>query len=180
MAVRYLLLCCCGESIEVEVRQAGGQIRCPSCQEIVDVPRLGKLRQLPQANRPADATPTREWTGQHSLAAIAMIVAVVATAVATYMWTHEESESGIRDQAAVETGQLIDRLSPPDAWNYWQDFKSKVEAYGFDSVRSYARLQRQFSTARYARLKNIWLGVAAAGAVVALVIGCWPVGKART
>ncbi len=46
----HLLPCpACQSAIPVSPSQAGDQTRCPSCQELVDIPKLGHLRQLPLA-----------------------------------------------------------------------------------------------------------------------------------
>ena len=44
-SMRYLLPCSCGQSVGVEFRQAGGQVRC-ACGRVLEVPSLRTIRQL--------------------------------------------------------------------------------------------------------------------------------------
>ena len=49
----YLLPCpSCDASLSVSPSQAGDAIPCPSCEQIVQIPKLGELRQLPEAESP--------------------------------------------------------------------------------------------------------------------------------
>ena len=51
----YLLSCPnCHADVAVTPAQAGDRVRCPNCQQQVAVPKLGELKQLPQAASAAD------------------------------------------------------------------------------------------------------------------------------
>jgi hypothetical protein len=53
--MKYLLPCSCGESVAIEISQAGQSVRCP-CGNMLDVPTMRLIRQLP----PADASPSHK------------------------------------------------------------------------------------------------------------------------
>lgn len=57
----YLLSCpSCGVVQKVTPAQAGGQVVCPACGELVRIPKLGDLRQLPQADAATAVGTARE------------------------------------------------------------------------------------------------------------------------
>ncbi len=87
--MKYLLPCTCGESIVVEVSQAGQRIAC-KCGKSLEVPTLRALRELAPAvaeNTQAAAArrPARTWSQtQGTIFALGALLAVVGLGAAAY------------------------------------------------------------------------------------------------
>jgi len=87
--MKYLLPCTCGESIVVEVSQAGQRIPC-KCGKSLEVPTMRAIRELAPAveeNTKAAATqrPARTWSQtQGTIFGIGALLAVAGVAAAIY------------------------------------------------------------------------------------------------
>jgi hypothetical protein len=80
----HLLPCpACQSSIAVYPSQAGDVTKCPSCQETVEIPKLGQLRQLPQSDSEdggKSASLSRQSDSSSASRVAFVVVGVIATA----------------------------------------------------------------------------------------------------
>jgi hypothetical protein len=125
---RYLLSCACGQTAQVETRQAGQQVVC-QCGKKLDVPPLRQLRELPLAPG-TDEHVLSAWTARHGVITAALVLAMLLAIVGGYSWYTGPSplkfDPELRTRV-VEQG--IAGLSPADGWRMW--------------VNSYLTLARQ-------------------------------------
>ena len=120
----------CPHQLDVSPAQAGEQTTCPKCGQAVDVPKLGELRQLPQAEAStARSTPPREqpvgrriaFVGMGLVAAAMLLIAAFCTvrwAMIDVPMTTESHIADVRERYAQLSGAQLIRE--------WED----MEAYG--------------------------------------------------
>lgn len=90
MSQQYLLPCPCGQTIPIEISQAGRSVTCASCGESIEVPTMREIRQLEPVELPADEAPSGEWTTlRNSLFAGGFAITTIAlifTAICLYKY----------------------------------------------------------------------------------------------
>lgn len=121
--MKYLLPCSCGKSVPVEASQAGQRVRC-SCGQMLDVPTMRLVRQLPPATRPAPGTrrPTRSWPlAQRLLFACGLAMFFGGgMAVAYYQWIRSQLQTEEVAWDDLEGAMAaIAELNIEEAWEFW-------------------------------------------------------------
>ena len=115
----YLLPCSCGQSITIELRQAGETVTCV-CGQSRTAPRLGEIRRLPRTAETAKAArPPAQWGDpqRYLLAGLILIfIAVIAAAIIYRQYPTEAAITGwFEHQKAMFQG-----YKPWDALQYYR------------------------------------------------------------
>ncbi|TWU64886.1 MULTISPECIES: hypothetical protein [Crateriforma] len=166
----HLLTCPhCEAAIEVSPAQAGGTTPCPSCNAVVDVPKLGQLRQLPRVDdaRPVGDAPKSEVNAVgRGLFVVLGLVGLVFLLVAGFCglrWavidvpmTTEMHAQQLRDE--------FKKLSPAELIRVWED----IEEFGIAATAP--------TDYRVAEMKKQSMGtytLASGGVAVACLFGAF-------
>lgn len=84
--MKYLLPCQCSLHIPIDVSQAGQSVVC-QCGQVVEVPTMREVRQLPSVEEESDTREKPAWTRRQGVLFVSgMSVALVASLVALYCW----------------------------------------------------------------------------------------------
>jgi hypothetical protein len=173
----YLIDCKCGNSVLVEVGQAGGRIPCP-CGAVLDVPPLRKLRHLPVAAVEQKRSATR-WGTRHGVIAASLIV--VAALVAVNIWSWITQPVVPKFDPAVYLHNVVEqRLSTPvEGWMWWIEYYRPLCERGFSvlELSDRAEIERQIAH-REAVRRTLWV-VAGIFAATAAAAALWPTEKTR-
>ncbi|QDT07658.1 hypothetical protein K227x_60860 [Rubripirellula lacrimiformis] len=168
----HLLTCpSCELSIPVANSQAGERITCSGCQRPIDVPTLGKLRQLPEADQPgADAGPPAGETGNGSVGfAILGLIATGALLMAGFCgirWALIEVP--LTTEVHIEEfGKAYQGLDPAQLIREYE----QMEEYGIDLGPRYKYKQIEDDKTRWGRS-----GLAAASVGLLAVLGAVAIG----
>jgi hypothetical protein len=167
----YLLPCPCGQSVPISPRQAGQQVRCAACGQLLEIPTLGAIRQLP----PADAAPQPSRPeGQAGSAARWWFVLLAATAVAAiclaglsffrgYGPDMEGSYGQSIDQFLQDSDRRFNDIPPHELLIIWKDYQ--------DSSNMAKQVQPVFHQ-DYLR-RRMWkrTGLLASGAAMLCLLG---------
>jgi hypothetical protein len=168
----YLLTCECGNSLKVDVGQAGGQVAC-SCGKRLDVPTLRNLRHLPQAKDDAPQT-AAAWNARKGATSIFLILAGLLAALA--LWSRvTEPKLPVFDPATQS--QFVDKglvkLTPVQAWQVWTTEYRPLAERGFAVMDSREGPAIRARIARQRFLQTVMLiaaGVCAALAIIVAVL----------
>ena len=170
---KYVLTCECGNTVPVEIGQAGEQVAC-QCGAILDVPPLRKLRHLPVATE-MPAQRGSAWNARHGIIAACLILATVPALWTLWSRVTEPRiaafDPGIR-QKMVEDD--LERMTPVQTWNLWVDRYRPMAEHGFTRMEHpYAAVVEE-QVARQRFLQWTLLAVAGAFAAVAVIAAIWP------
>lgn len=167
----YALICECGETVSVTLRQAGNEISCPACNQPIKVPKLGELRKLPQM----DAVSDPELTGQSismgkrlafagccMLAGIAFFVGAFCLVKAATI----EVESTTEEHIASDLERL-EQTPPGQVTELWREYM----VYGLNDRRPFPYKRRADEKAAWIQRGIIGMSVAGIGVVAAVVLG---------
>jgi hypothetical protein len=121
--MKYLLPCSCGKSVAIEVSQAGQSVRC-TCGNMVDVPTMRLIRQLPPAAASAAKKRLRDrsWSLTQRLlfsGGLAILVGGLLTAGVFQM-----GRSGLKTTETTwdnleRAHQDIDSMTITQTWDLW-------------------------------------------------------------
>ncbi len=165
MSVRYQLPCSCGRVVLVERSQAGLSISC-DCGAALEVPTIRGLAQLELV---LSASDNSAWTAQHGLLLIGALIVLVAGGAAAWRFVHLPEDVYSKeavDEFMKEKAEEIDRMTPSEIAENWQQFRSGLYFENPASEKAfYAR------RAAYLRWNWVFAGLAAAGALFAS--SCW-------
>ncbi|MEM8679340.1 MAG: hypothetical protein AAGA95_18750 [Pseudomonadota bacterium] len=158
MAQQFLLKCECGQDIEVREQQAGSEVRCVSCGQMLAIPRLRELQQLPHATAQELAPSRPAWgLGRGMLFSLGLALILVGGSVAGF-YTYWRSQLNI--QKPVLDPRLnpdIQKLDIEQAWTLWEQVR-ELEM----SRRTPAYLENR-------RIGKIFLRISLIAGLVALV-----------
>lgn len=165
----HLLTCQCGETIPVPLRQAGNEITCPACSSTIQVPKLGQLRQLPQAAPSADQESPRPvsmgrrltFAGVCLLAGIGFFVGAFSLITASTI----EVESTTEEHIAADIERL-QKAPPAQVTELWREYM----VYGLNDRHPFPYKQHADEKAAWMRRGIIGMSVAAIAVIVAVVL----------
>lgn len=176
MSAKYLIQCECGQTIPVEVRQAGTTVGC-SCGKINSIPPLRQLRELPQAS---DSTPSPPRPATWGLRqGIALLGGVTAAALAGWgVWLGsrippvDTYDNAVREAMQQEFDHALEHATPAQLYRAWVLEYSYLDERGFSQPHIAAnQKQWQEQIERLLLQRNVLLGSAAGVGVLAL--GLW-------
>ncbi|MEN1681785.1 MAG: hypothetical protein AAGJ46_19560 [Planctomycetota bacterium] len=113
----YLLPCQCGQSIRVEPRQAGEKVTCSGCSDVLEVPSLRQIRELPPA--PDESAPRRSsWSARQGVLTAGMLVTAALIGVGAYFYSVMPlpPEEVNRD---LQIAQGLEVITPLDGFQLW-------------------------------------------------------------
>jgi len=128
MSQKFAVPCPCGDSVLVDVRQAGDQVQCSKCQQTIEVPPLRELKQLePVAvSEPVSvAGSDTSWSGlPGALFALGLLSLVIASAAGYYTYATRSRmvEWATPPQEKIQFELDIQDISLVDSWETWKDF----------------------------------------------------------
>ena len=170
---RYLLSCTCGQSVPVELRQAGEKVRC-ACGATLDVPPLRELRRLPASvTTDAVAAASSRWGVRQGAIAASLIVAILLAIASALSWYTEPTLPRFDPAARTRiVEENLARLTPVAAWRLWVDSilplsRSGLREYEYpeaDAIRQHIA-RRRFNEATMLIGAGIFATVAAGLAV---------------
>ncbi len=174
----YLMSCNCGQTLPVDVGQAGGQVVCV-CGNTLDVPTLRMLRHLPLAPA-AQPKPTTTWSARKGVIAVFVIVAGL---LATLSLWNRLTEPKLPEFQPLAQSKLVDeqlgQLTPVEAWKAWIVLYRPLAERGFTPLESRDAPQIRAQIAHQRFLQATMLSIAGISIAVAAVAALWPGGKKK-
>jgi hypothetical protein len=170
----YLLTCTCGNSVSVEVGQAGGKVAC-SCGTQLEVPPLRQLRHLPQA-KPKETAAARTWgTRQGWITLGLIVVGALLVASAWTWWTQPVRPKFVaEDYMANNVDRNMKAWKPIDAWNLWIEYYRPLAERGIPVFEAHDAAQREVRIAHAEFLRGMLLVCALVFAAITAAIAFWP------
>ena len=167
----YLINCECGNTLPVEVGQAGGQITC-RCGAKLDVPPLRQLRQLPQV-QVAEAAASRSWSTRQGVVAASLIIAATLVGWSAWSWWHDAVIPKFDPSARMHA---VDEQikTPVGAWDAWIGFYKPLAEHGLRPFQlANAGAIEQYNASRQF-MRWMLLSIAGIFALTALATAFWP------
>jgi len=171
MSQAYLLSCECGQNVSVSASQAGGSAQC-TCGKVLEVPTLRRLRELepdPQADTAdANSRDHRAWGVRQGVVLAGGLIALFGGMAAGVMQYAAPQPPGINLELDLERwAEYVDQMTLLQTWEHWHGGMQRLGVADSQQLESY---RRELQTHRF--LQRILLGVAIAGAVLAVAGGC--------
>jgi hypothetical protein len=172
MNARFLLPCECGQSVPIELSQAGQKVRC-SCGRELAAPTLRGIRQLqPATEHAASVRPRASWNpvkGALFAAGSALLLSGLIAAAYNYLLYYQTSQVKPSDEEFADHLSRIEQMTPSDLWDAWHFFAE----HGLGDHESSVYVQYREESRR--RLKNTAIAGVIAGfgvglALIAMVI----------
>jgi hypothetical protein len=170
---KYLLTCDCGNTLPVEIGQAGEQVPC-KCGARLDVPPLRKLRHLPAATQAADR-PVSAWNARRGIITACVILAALPALLAVWSWATEPRVPPFPLEARRQmVAEDLKTMTPRKAWDLWVDRYRPMAEHGIQLLQhlNAAEIEQQAAKQRF--LTRTLLSVAGAFSVVAVIAAVWP------
>jgi hypothetical protein len=172
---KYLLTCGCGATLPVDVGQAGERVTC-QCGATLEVPPLRKLRHLPVAPVPVEASAS--WNARRGIVAALIILAAIPALIA--LWSRLTEPKVATFEPAAYTRNVEERLktiSPLHAWQLWVQHYRPMGDRGFFELVDHraAAIEQEVSKRRF--LQGTLLATAVVLGAVAAVAAFWPRAK---
>lgn len=128
---KHLLACSCGQNVTVENSQAGEQVSC-QCGKKLNVPTLRKLRELPVVEDQPRQPTSSAWSPRKGVLSAAFIGAITTAAIGGYFyWTFPELPEFDPQVHDSNVDQLLESITPAQAWHFWQDNYDLLGLVGF-------------------------------------------------
>ncbi len=119
---KYLLPCECGKNNQVDVSQAGQQIRC-ECGQLVEVPTLRGVRELERSDEPiTESRKSTEWDATRGMIfAGSLLLFVIGAATSYFGYDGLRKTPNIpREVEQEEFATAVDDLSIVEAYELWK------------------------------------------------------------
>jgi hypothetical protein len=117
----------CSEPVEVAVSRAGAEVPCPACRQLVQVPKLGRLRELENAAGPTtpQASSGGPLVGRRVAFASLLAIAAFAAAIAAFcLIRYATIETPYTSQEHIaEIDQMYPELPPAQLVREWQQIE---------------------------------------------------------
>lgn len=169
---RYLLPCDCGQHVEVDVGQAGGQVVC-ACGRTLHVPTLRKLRHLPPVRvEVAEAVPA--WNARKGLVSLLIVLAAALSAITLWSRLTEPVmptfDMTVQARYAHGIEQELSALTPLRAWEFWLQLYRPLTQHGFTVLEdpNAPAIRAQIDRRRF--LQSAMLIVAGVCVLLAIVV----------
>ncbi len=168
MSQQYLLPCPCGQTIPVEISQAGQLVTCVSCNEQIEVPTMREIRQLEPVESPADERSPTEWTTLRNLffagGFAITTIALIFTAICLYKYITLSRQQHINARVdswnVFETSMYWDRSIEGPGLTFYSSEPPHIKArresrvWGGFSILSVAVLLAGIGTLGYAFIQK--------------------------
>ncbi len=127
MSNRYLLPCPvenCAENLEVETRQAGGNIPCPKCSSAVQVPTLRDLKKLaPADGHQAESTLSVPNPLKAKFFAIGLAIAAIAGGSGWALYNYADNMVEVTNVDTNSIAEMVNEpvadATPVELWDTW-------------------------------------------------------------
>jgi hypothetical protein len=170
---KYALTCECGNTLTVDVGQAGEQVSC-GCGARIDVPPLRKLRHLPVVTESPLRQPS-SWNVRQGIIATCLIL---ATGLGLWALWSRWTEPYVAPFDAAVRRQLVDdglaTMTPVQAWQVWIERYRPLAERGFQEMEHQHAAAIDQYVAKQRFLQKSLLGVAGCFALVAVIAAVWP------
>ncbi len=83
--IQYLLPCQCGRKIPVDTTKAGRTLAC-ECDETIEVPTLGGLKNLEQVVEAKRASSAATWGSRQRVLLVGILICITGLGIAGYFW----------------------------------------------------------------------------------------------
>ena len=151
MSTHFLLPCECGQSVPIQLRQAGQSVRCACGRDLV-VPTMRGIRELqPTEISPTKPSATRTWNPTRGLLfGAGSVLIIVGLITIGFNYPRYKSADAFRpsEQELDLTLAQIDNSSPEDLWQLWHIYAKhgmgEHEQSGFVIARNQAQRFLQF------------------------------------
>jgi hypothetical protein len=168
----YLLHCPQGHTIQVSTAAAGNSVRCPECEAVVQVPKLGELRKLPVVAEGARSARGRDASGSGFAARLVfgllVLVAIIAGGISAYgamRWFNLPIPMTSAEHIQMGREEIASRV-PAELIVDWQQYESM--GLGEQAPFPYQRMQNLRD--HWLRVCLIPLGIAAASIAVGIFV----------
>jgi hypothetical protein len=168
----YLLPCSCGQTVTVDVRQAGAKVTC-SCGRQLDVPPLRQLRHLSPVVSDQPVANSATWGMNQGVVATCLILAFLLLGWSGWVWSKEPAIPKF-DPAARMRSVDEQLKTPTGAWESWIGYYRPLADHGLPTfhVANAAQIESQKADARFLRFM-LW-AIAAVLIVAATSAAYWP------
>lgn len=162
MAVKYLLPCGCGESLQVDASQAGSKISC-ACGNELEVPTMRGLRDLAPVEVDDVRESNQDWSmtqGASFSGGLLLVFIGIGLAAYAYQYVREAQPLASFDEQR-HYSETIDDLTPVellDHWNFWQ--AEGLAHRGTDPSVTARKYRRKYQTVMY-----VGAGIAVVGLI---------------
>ena len=174
----YLLTCNCGNSLPVDVGQAGGQVVC-SCGTRLEVPTLRNLRHLPAAPTIQPAA-SATWSARKGAIAVFLIGAIVLATASFWNWLREPKIPVFEPKAQADfVERSLNELTPLDAWKTWTHVYRPLAERGFTPLERNDTPMIRAEIARRRFLEMVLLSIAGVCVGLAAITAFWPSRKPK-
>jgi len=116
----------CSAVIDVPVSRAGSELNCPTCQQLVAVPKLGELRKLDEASNAEVAVAAMgSSTGQRAIFALLLAISAVSAVAGTYcLVRYFAIEAPISTEHHIaQVEQAYGQISGAELVREWQEME---------------------------------------------------------
>ncbi|MCI0332526.1 MAG: hypothetical protein L0228_04810 [Planctomycetes bacterium] len=170
---KYLLTCQCGNTVPVEVGQAGDRVTCV-CGAQLDVPTLRKLRHLP-VERPAASQARAAWNPRKGFVAASLIAAGLLVASAVWTWLKQPVVPKFDPVAQLNAADAhLAKITPAESWMRWVAVYLPLANSGFAVFEHPDKDAIEQQVAQYRILETTLLIIAASCVTVALIAAFRP------
>jgi len=117
----------CSAVIDVPVSRAGSELNCPTCQQIVAVPKLGELRKLDAANSASvEVAALGSSAGRRAVFALLLAISAISAIAGTYcLVRYFAIEAPIStDQHIAEVEQAYGQIAGAELVREWQEMEN--------------------------------------------------------
>ncbi len=128
---RYIFSCPeCNAPMEVAVQHAGQSRECPECLAVVEIPTLGKLKQLPATEtfstraQPRRQGSLRSWLFSGGLL-VAALMGVGGLALQTYARTLYSDVGKFKQTFETITTESIDKMPDYEVFEWWTEMNAR-------------------------------------------------------
>jgi hypothetical protein len=170
---KYALTCECGNTLSVEVGQAGEEVAC-QCGAKIDVPPLRKLRHLPVVTETIERQMS-SWNARQGIIATCLILGAGLALWALWSrWT----EPYVAPFDAAVRRQMVDdglkKMTPVEAWQVWIDRYRPMAEHGIQVLAHQHAAAIDEYVAKQRFLQKTLLAIAGCFAAVAAIAAAWP------
>ena len=161
MAVKYLLPCGCGESLQVDVSQAGSTIPC-ACGRELEVPTLRGLRELAEVEVASISGKSRWTPAQGVLFTLGLVLLVVGIGAVAYGYPRVRAVQPIVevDEHKLFSDSLED-LTPSQLYDMWKE----LHAHGLVERGKNAYVMNRKFSSQMKTITAVGLGLAVVGGI---------------
>ena len=174
----YVLRCACGTKLSVQRSQAGSRIKCPQCEQTVEIPTIRGLSKLEitedrvpiEKNGRVSRPRWTPWRG--AIAAACFILALIGLGrsglYGYYRWSNPTPFSEV--DMLREAEQMTNEFTPVEAWDTWR----YLQESGLGAKKPpQALVAKRFLEKQDSSMAK-WAAAGALGLLGLIACACWP------